>query len=476
MHHLMQKTYELADLYKKKRQVYKNKWIFGINDLIIMLQTITSIIMKKYMRFEKHTGFTLLETIFAIALGAIMIASATYALSERANDIRDKAFAEQLALLQKAATAFSKDNYISLKENSPQVFDMTVLNSYISSPITQSPYGHQYQIVTKPIMNSGVKDGFDAIVIAGNPTHEIDFKRIPGIAGLAGADVGYVKETGGSQEIIGAFGGWKRNISDFGAITLSDPEFASIAHMTDLSVTSDYLYRNQIPGQPQLNRMNTNIDMNHNDINDINDLSANKLSSNALNIEGDADIKGTTSTNFLYSKEINVVENARIGQNLTVNGEIRSNGKIIGDNGIETNIFYDQDDNAYYIDPSDLSVMKKLNVIEDTNLNGETTATQGVVLGKIAVEGAVCAPDGKIGSDTTGQVYSCKNGRWISSSAQLAQNNCQWIRWGTPGHGISPGSYWQGICPVGKYIAGISLRGWDAGYATYQHNALCCNP
>lgn len=61
------------------------------------------------------------------------------------------------------------------------------------------------------------------------------------------------------------------------------------------------------------------------------------------------------------------------------------------------------------------------------------------------------------------------------ASVSLKQDSCGWYAWGSNGHWDGTGTYKQGFCPVGMYVAGLSLRTWSE-YATYSHRAYCCNP
>lgn len=299
---------------------------------------------EKKKRIDNNKGFTLLETLLAIGLGALMIASAAYALSQRANDIRDKAMAEHLQIAQDAAGTFAKNNYVDLKDNAPQRFTMASINEYLPPNFSTSPYGHTYELVTRPIIRAGVREGFEMLLVAGNPTREIEPKRVPAISGLAGAKTGYIRTNplGGGEQIIGAFGGWQRNLSDFTMVSVADPQFAVSIMLNDTSVTADYLYRNEIPGQPQLNRMNTDIDMNNNDINNVANLNADNITSNTgtiTNLNSDVIDVGTVNadtvnTNFLYSSEIESKKSIRACTD-NDNGcgiEISSEGKFVDNN------------------------------------------------------------------------------------------------------------------------------------------------
>ena len=63
-----------------------------------------------------------------------------------------------------------------------------------------------------------------------------------------------------------------------------------------------------------------------------------------------------------------------------------------------------------------------------------------------------------------------------SASATLGQNSCQWVNAHCmSGHSCPQGATYAGICPSGKYVAGLSLTTWGSA-ATYNHQIYCCSP
>ena len=89
------------------------------------------------------------------------------------------------------------------------------------------------------------------------------------IAGLVGAQGGFIpKNDSGiyaAGTAYGSFGGWIASTANYGSI--SGGHLAALLAFNNGQLTSNYLYRNAVPGQPQLNRMGTALDMGGNNLN-----------------------------------------------------------------------------------------------------------------------------------------------------------------------------------------------------------------
>lgn len=163
--------------------------------------------------------------------------------------------------------------------------------------------------------------------------------------------------------------------------------------------------------------------------------------------------------------------------NLTVNGQVTSNGNVTSlsqmaatgnitsqssvvamgnvnaGGAVVAPIFYDSNNNGYYVDPHATSNLNTLaaNYIAS---NGRIRATEFLELGGIATVGGGCSPLGLIARAANGEILSCKDSVW------------------TPGGGASLGASFNSgmvsyhdssndqdaFCPDGSVLVGLQNR------------------
>ena len=116
---------------------------------------------------------------------------------------------------------------------------------------------------------------------------------------------------GGAGMAYGAFGGWSMATAGYTGVT--GGRSASLLTFNNGQLVSNYLYRNAVPGQPQLNQMNTTLDMNGNSV-----TRANAVNTKTLTTEGQATIGG----------DVNVAGNVTT-PNLTSTGKVQLNEIVV---------------------------------------------------------------------------------------------------------------------------------------------------
>ena len=96
---------------------------------------------------------------------------------------------------------------------------------------------------------------------------------IPSIASLLGGAGGFVpsgdlpNET--SNMIVGSYSSWKIELQKFGIPSPGPGHLAALATFGSSALGLDFLYRVAVPGEPELNAMQTNLDMTDHDINNL---------------------------------------------------------------------------------------------------------------------------------------------------------------------------------------------------------------
>ncbi|MFW7270370.1 shufflon system plasmid conjugative transfer pilus tip adhesin PilV [Gluconacetobacter sp. Hr-1-5] len=150
---------------------------------------------------------------------------------------------------------------------------------------TVNPYRQNWQVyVRQPASKAldAIVESSDGITLTG--------QSAVAIASLTGAQGGFVPEDGmfgsmNSSNAYGASGSWQLPLAG-----LPNPGpghlYGILVGANTSSETTDYLYRDSVPGHPELNTMRASLDMGGNDINDANNVNATRGVFNAGNPNG----------------------------------------------------------------------------------------------------------------------------------------------------------------------------------------------
>ena len=249
-------------------------------------------------------GVALIETILALGIGAALMVGGAYSIQERTGDIREKGAAEYLKTVTQAADNWMRDNFAQIASDAraaPRAYNAATIASYLPPGFTTNPYGETFSILTRPTVRGGV----ELLVVTGSGTRVPEPRRLAAAAALAGPTSGFFAQAGqgalqcGGSQICGSFGGWRTTTAGFATPTVTRPTMASILNMDNGTVNADYLYRNEVPGSPELNRMNTAIDMAGFDINNTGTYrGANGELTGTLNVAGNIASTAGAVTSF----------------------------------------------------------------------------------------------------------------------------------------------------------------------------------
>ncbi|EGM6954970.1 shufflon system plasmid conjugative transfer pilus tip adhesin PilV, partial [Salmonella enterica subsp. enterica serovar Oranienburg] len=209
----------------------------------------------------------------------------------------------------------------------------------------------------------------------------------------------------------------------------------------------DRLYRFQVNGRPELNKMHTSIDMGGNNLNS-------------------AGVVNGRKGNF----DVSVVSNGPV----TAGGDIRSTGGwIISRHGrgwmdeSHGGGFY-MTDNEWIRSLNNKSIytggqLKGGSVRSDSDLSAG-----GVLkLDQTNYAGTWCPQTGAISHDSSGGILSCQSGRWQKDPAVLEQREC----FETGNH--NGRDFQEHRCPSGWYAAGLRFSGHRRQESTYM--ITCCH-
>lgn len=397
----------------------------------------------------------------AIVLGIVLIA-APIGLERYSNYLEEQtwnATATHLSTVSQGARRYIKDNYDTLLNQVKGGGNVTLTGQtlrdkgYLPSgfSLTNNNGQNYLAAVTR---NPTQTDKLVAFVMtAGGQT--IAFKGQRYIAQNISGLGGYIYPT---DIAVGAGGGWQVNLTTMG---LSGQSGHLVAYLTSDVLAggaeeSDRLYRFQVNGRPDLNKMHTAIDMGVNDLNNANNVNA----------------KAGNFSEDVNGKRVIASESVTSNGGITANGDIRSNSGWLITKQNKGWLNEDHGGGLYMDDSNWIKSMNGKGIYTGGQLKGGTVRSDGrlstgeyLQLDAVAMAGTACSPNGLISRDASGAVMSCQNQVWTVGGS-LQQRQCQQMG------NFSGRDFTNYVCPVGWYSAGLQFVGHQNNESAYV--ITCC--
>lgn len=276
--------------------------------------------MRRYLPGNKP-GFSLYELCLVLVCMAVTMGVLYYYSNKGAEEMRMTSVASHFKTVMGAAEKYVRRNDDKIRK----ALDGLVATTRTSGPVisikmllddgalperaavaegsgnetsysAKNAWGQDYYITTRLVkgQNSGNDTSGDDLAVVvmttggrGADARDRDFANVvvPETAVLAGA--GFVPDpTSGIYDkgvVRGPYGSWALNLSDVGLEDYDSPGHLAMLSSFDASdLKQDYLYREVIPGHPELNAMQTDLDMNKFDIDDVTSIRFNAHSADDL--------------------------------------------------------------------------------------------------------------------------------------------------------------------------------------------------
>ncbi|QTP13359.1 shufflon system plasmid conjugative transfer pilus tip adhesin PilV [Serratia symbiotica] len=415
-----------------------------------------------------HEGFTLLEIIMGLAILAIASTSVMMYQQSQAEDDLNSVTAQYQSILTKASQKYISDNYDAVlavaTATTPAVITVPMLKTTKYLPASfgnVGPRGQTYQLYAIEPSSNKLES---ILVSSGGPT--ISDKNLVQIANKAGATAGYVLSSAPGT-VKGVYGSWSTALSNY-KIGNNAGHLASALFFTDGQVDNDYLYRSAVSGHPEVNRMNTAIDLNGNDLNNVNTTNTTTLKSTTTNTSAETYTGGwfrttgdggvyfskygggwymnNTSTISAYGNKNVQTAGGLYGGYVNSTGNIDASGNITG-NGTVTGG----------------SVYSRNNV----QAAGNVLANGYLYSGLVAVANTGCPANGAVAREAAGGPLFCQSGVWKSTGADLKQDQCAKIG------NFTGRDFTDYRCPLGWYAAGLQFVGHQHNESAYV--ITCCH-
>ena len=234
----------------------------------------------------KIRGITLIETLLALSIGTVILASSVYAINQYNQGLKVMSAANLLNRLTNSARLYAADNHKQLLTNAPQTLPIEVLAPYFAGNIDTDAFRTQFHIATGtytfqvPDDKGGTisKTALNLLIVGEHKTAGFipynDNVRTE-VANNAGLGAGFVStnlvsclNNAGTSllpagNICGAHDAYSFSNSDFPTTNITKASYVSLISEGDASLHGDQLYRYDF-GDPDLNTMHTDIHMSDN--------------------------------------------------------------------------------------------------------------------------------------------------------------------------------------------------------------------
>jgi len=372
----------------------------------------------------------ILGALFAVMVGMMYMPQVTNAINTSRHAMTDVTTAQEQ---QQWATAVS--TYVSQY--------MTTLESTATAttPVTLSVATVQAANVGLPTNFSGTNPfnqtwtaqvlqpaaGTLQVLAFGSGGNIIKDQELGQIARAAAGSGGFIPTnnsgaySGATANAYGTYGAWKIPTSGYSVGSGGSP--ATLLMFTNGTLSSNYLYRVAVPGQPQLNTMSTTLDMGSNSITNANGVSTAGGSNAASFQAGQVTYYGDSAGNAAIRGGSLSIQNAAgtapadivgVG-NITSSGTVSASGSVNvgGDIWTAGTVTATSVSTALDVDAS-----RNVNAAGYVWSNGQVIANGTIVSYAGASIGGGCSPNGAIANSGSEPLF-CKNGAWSAPGGGL---------------------------------------------------------
>lgn len=401
------------------------------------------------MKKQKHDGGFVAMSVGAGLLIVLMMASmAARYMGDYLKSREWQVVAMQTNRFTQAASSYVGRYYptvlASATTTKPVVVTSQMLKNTGLLPASFSEtnsYGQQYQaMIVRNQQNQELLQG----MVVSRGGHAMPFTALNQISKDITAGFGGYVEDG--QTAVGAMRSWRIALSSYGTST-GRGHLAVMLSTDDLSGAredGDRLYRFQVNGRPDLNKMHTAIDMGGNNLNSVGTVTASKVAAQNGNFG------------------VSLVSNGPV----TAGGDIRSTGGWIVTRSGKGWMDETHGGGLYMSDNDWLRILNNKGFYTGGEIRGGKVRSDGNVsvagiltLDQINVAGTWCPTTGAVSRTVKGDQLTCQSGIWASSEKmslfEMAAGNDACGKY----------IYSKAYCPTGKQLVsgGFILSKWSGG-------------
>ena len=367
------------------------------------------------MNSRQH-GMTIIETLGALAIASALLLGVSSMIDASLDDAKGQQAALYQAQVTDAARRYIAANYSTLAAATTGGTTATITlaqlkgGSFLSSSFAAANgYGHApCVLVRQPLAGK-----LDALV-AGYGGRAIPDREVAAAAMLAGQGGGFI-----SAAVPGTARGasWERDTTSYqgvscggaGAAVLTGAAAADGGHLVSSlyydgpgQLSDGFVYRNAVPGRPELNQMNVPLQMGAVAVEDASDARCAGT--------GDSGKIAVDASGRVLSCQAGVWrrQGSRYWRDpVAAYADLPASGNETGDVRLVSSL-----GRAFSWSGS---AWEALAVDQDGNLRVPDTLSANVVqLKQVVLQNSACTDNGAMARDSAGQTLSCQNGSWRS--------------------------------------------------------------
>lgn len=282
------------------------------------------------MKQSKENGFMSIEAIGAVIISIFSLVLGAEIYNTWLDNLELNAAAHHLLEVEKGAKNYINDHYNDLiaATSSIPVAEVTVeklkIKNYLPDCFSETnSFGQSYTVRVKKAPSVNSKTQLQAIILTSSGD-EISEYGVRKIANMIGTHGGYFAEESGARVIQGTLGAWSEKANAFGLDPGNGHLAAALFFIDGKSASNDFLYRKTVTGKPELNQMQTTLDMGDQNLVNAKDIHA----------KGNITAKSISATEKIEADSIHSKKRLSTGEFLQVDGPAHEggscSGKIIG--------------------------------------------------------------------------------------------------------------------------------------------------
>lgn len=406
---------------------------------------------------KRQRGYSLPSVLLAIVVMGFITTASAPRLRHWMATPTIKQTAVHAEGVRQAVDKYVRDNYASLAASAPangasigvslqQLRD----SGYLPPSATDTnPYGQTYAVRIRHVLQGtgpNQRQVLEPMIFTsgGRAIPEPELRRVAGEIRSGG----FISETAPALA-KGAQGGWGNvPVSSFG-VNPGAGHLAVALFYDQAGTMTEYLYRNSVVGRPEVNRMNTAIDMNSQNL-----TNAATVTAQQATISGNATVQGALVLSAADGSRYGgwtMVDNVwvrSIGDKNIYTGGTMQAGAVVGGT-VSGDVFSGRQINGQVMYGDTVSGGTVAG--NSVTAYGRLYANEYMQVAGVAAAGNGCWPNGLMGRSAAGGVLSCENGVWRSPGGGLAQYS---------GSTCPAGMNVYGIYTSYRYKGGSTQVGW----------------
>ena len=404
---------------------------------------------------SSQRGLTLLEVVISLSIFALSVIGIVQMTDKATADIKNTVVAEQLRKHGEAARAYIKDNYstIAAAATPTQPFlitsSMQVSGGYLA---TGTPTTNGYGQATCTLVLEPAAGKLQALSVTEGGT-TIDDLTLGDIAALIGGSGGAVRSSPAGV-VTGAQGGWSIPVASYsnlvnqlgqrcngtgGNVQLTAGHPAMALWFENGFAQTSVLYRDAVPGMPELNTVNTPIVFNT-----VQTIGTACSTNGAVAADSTGAVLScqggqwkTQGSAFWQDTVPNYASLPACNAGMTGATRVVMASTVGGTPRAHT---------------CNGAAWQALAVDDSGNLNLQGLLTTGKVrLNDVVVAGAACTTNGDLSRDAAGQILSCQGGTWRASGGVQTSGGRKQLWMALAGQSISCSNFWYTSAGVYAY-------------------------